>query len=165
MLHWAVRYNGNKGYITWLLKGALTEKLYTDAALTPVCYHTTPLETSWSERLVWRCVYMHAGLYRFLIAPLADRYPVIPTWYSPAQWSTGAQRNMLDGWSISCSVVIYKNGGRMIEPSPPFSSGADACCSLLFMLHPEDQTYTEKPFLTLEESALDCIFSKVSCLD
>ncbi len=112
VLYWAVVYHGITRYTSAngplaavifmiqklvlerfepvLLKKALTEKPYTDAAhrASVLSYYAT--ETSWSTSLFSRCVYSHVGLYRFLNTPLVSRYPVIP-WYITAQWSTGDQ--------------------------------------------------------------------------
>ncbi len=60
------------------LKKGLTEKAYTNASLKASALPYYASETSWSARLFWRCAYVHAGLYRFLNAPLADRCTVIP---------------------------------------------------------------------------------------
>ncbi len=123
VLHWAVIYSYISRYhevrnlvkisLWWIRtdspKMVLTENLDISAC---------SAESQWATllhlrrrvdrlaRLFWRCVYVHAGSYRFLNAPLADRYPVIP-WYITAQWSTGAQRVFTDGkcW-IGCTYVV-----------------------------------------------------------
>ncbi len=54
------------------------EKPFTDQSLRARALPYYATEMNWSSRLFWSYVYMHVELYRFLIAPLEDRYPVIP---------------------------------------------------------------------------------------
>ena len=56
-------------------------------------------------KVVLGYVNVHAGLYRFLNAPLADIYPMI-LWYITAQWSISASAPLRDNVGADASVTV-----------------------------------------------------------